>query len=120
MIRFSVPGNPVPKQSFKMGHHGGYTPARIKAWQSAVADTAGYYFEGNAPYTKPLEVSLSFYLPTRRRMDLDNLSKAVLDGMNGIIYGDDKQIVILHLSKCYNEPVTGGLACGVYVEVVEL
>jgi Holliday junction resolvase RusA-like endonuclease len=119
MIRFSVPGNPVPKQSFKMGHHGGYTPARIKAWQDAVSVAARDAAAGQAPYTTPLEVSLSFYLPTRRRMDLDNLSKAVLDGMNGIIYGDDKQIVILHLSKCYNEPETG-LACGVDVEVAEL
>jgi Holliday junction resolvase RusA-like endonuclease len=28
--------------------------------------------------------------------------KAVLDGMNGIVYLDDKQVVDLHLTKVYS------------------
>lgn len=44
-------------------------------------------------------VSLQFFLGNSRRVDLDNLSKAVLDGMKGIIFGDDQQVVILHLEK---------------------
>ena len=33
--------------------------------------------------------------------DLDNLVKAVLDGLNGIAWHDDAQIVELHISKKY-------------------
>jgi Holliday junction resolvase RusA-like endonuclease len=35
--------------------------------------------------------------------DLDNLAKTVLDGMNGIVYQDDSQIVELHISKKYSD-----------------
>lgn len=35
--------------------------------------------------------------------DLDNLAKTVLDGMNGIVYQDDSQIVEIILKKQYSE-----------------
>lgn len=31
--------------------------------------------------------------------DIDNYAKSLLDGLNGIAYTDDKQIVVLHLEK---------------------
>lgn len=40
--------------------------------------------------------------PTKKP-DIDNIVKAVLDGMNGIVYLDDKQVVDLHLTKVYSE-----------------
>ena len=49
--------------------------------------------------------------PDRRRRDLDNLAKAVLDGMNGVLYDDDSQIDNLIIRR--GEPMPGGL-----VEVV--
>ena len=39
--------------------------------------------------------------PTKKP-DIDNIVKAVLDGMNGIVYLDDKQVVDLHLTKVYS------------------
>lgn len=35
--------------------------------------------------------------------DLDNLAKSVLDGLNGVLYKDDKQIVDLHVSRRYGK-----------------
>jgi crossover junction endodeoxyribonuclease RusA len=49
--------------------------------------------------------------PDRRRRDLDNLAKAVLDGMNGVLYDDDSQIDNLIIRR--GGPMPGGL-----VEVV--
>ena len=43
-----------------------------------------------------------FERPTKKP-DIDNIVKAVLDGMNGIVYLDDKQVVDLHLTKVYSE-----------------
>jgi Holliday junction resolvase RusA-like endonuclease len=40
--------------------------------------------------------------PTKKP-DIDNIVKAILDGMNGIVYLDDKQVVDLHLTKVYSE-----------------
>lgn len=107
MITFRVDGIPRPKQSFKMGKHGGYTPARIKSWQNAVAWQAKEMMMWMDMLTGSLAVVLDFYLPDRHRRDSDNLSKAVLDAMNGIVYQDDTQIDDLHIRKFYNDPRIG-------------
>jgi Holliday junction resolvase RusA-like endonuclease len=39
--------------------------------------------------------------PTKKP-DIDNIVKAILDGMNGIVYVDDKQVVDLNLTKVYS------------------
>jgi Holliday junction resolvase RusA-like endonuclease len=52
-----------------------------------------------------------FVLSSNRRVDLDNLSKNVLDGCNGIVFADDSQVVNLHLVK----HVMPGASPGVFV-----
>ena len=43
--------------------------------------------------TGPIKVEIIAYRPDNRKRDLDNLLKAVLDGMEkGMIYEDDAQI----------------------------
>jgi len=43
--------------------------------------------------TGPIKVEIIAYRPDNRKRDLDNLLKAVLDGMaRGMIYEDDAQI----------------------------
>lgn len=43
--------------------------------------------------TGPIKVEIIAYRPDNRKRDLDNLLKAVLDGMaKGMIYKDDAQI----------------------------
>lgn len=103
MITFFVEGEPRPKQSFRsLGRHGGYTPARIKAWQKDVAwcaQMAMRRLEMVDPLEGNLSVDLRFFLGNLRRTDLDNLSKAVLDGLNGVAWIDDKQIINVSLRK---------------------
>jgi Holliday junction resolvase RusA-like endonuclease len=109
---FSVLGNPVPKQSFRAVAGGrGYTDPRVKAWQEKVAYEARYVMDGDEPLTGDLQVSLKFYLSDRRRKDLDNLSKGVLDALNGIVFVDDRQIVDLHLQKYYDKDNPGVSVC---------
>lgn len=107
MVSFFVEGEPRPKQSFRVSGKGGFTPARVKAWQTDVACDAMLAMRKierfNQPFATDLAVTLEFTLGDRRRVDLDNLSKAVLDGLNGIVYEDDRQIVELHLKKTVRE-----------------
>jgi len=99
-IFFTVSGNPIPKQSFRFRNgQRSYQPARIKAWQNMVAAEAYAVMIGKDKLVAPLRVSIHFRRDNRRRVDLDNLSKAVLDAMNGIVYQDDQQIHELRLSK---------------------
>ena len=52
-------------------------------------------------------------LPSKKP-DLDNVLKIVMDGLNGIAYDDDKQVVSVRACKLYSEEPR------VEVEVVEL
>jgi Holliday junction resolvase RusA-like endonuclease len=102
-VAFTVPGEPVPKQSFRVvkegGKVGGYRDPRVTAWQWAVKAAALEAMGTRLPYDGRLSVSLFFHLSNYRRVDLDNLSKGVLDGASGAIYKDDKQVWELHLFR---------------------
>src|SRR3712207_4836416 len=39
-----------------------------------------------------VEVRLDYFHLSRRRMDMDNIAKCVLDALNGIAYVDDRQV----------------------------
>ena len=48
-------------------------------------------------FAKPIvgdidEVRLDYFHLSRRRMDMDNIAKCVLDALNGIAYVDDRQV----------------------------
>lgn len=38
-----------------------------------------------------------------KKPDIDNVIKAILDGLNGVAYTDDSQVVDISCSKCYTE-----------------
>jgi Holliday junction resolvase RusA-like endonuclease len=103
LVTFFVKGEPRPKQSFRVGRNGGYTHPRVKAWQNDVTCDAMQAMNKIERFQKPFETDLAvillFTLGDHRRVDLDNLSKAVLDGLNKVCYEDDRQIVDLHLRK---------------------
>jgi Holliday junction resolvase RusA-like endonuclease len=50
------------------------------------------------PYQGPVRVRLEF-VGARANADSDNLAKAVLDGMNKIVYLDDHQVISLHVER---------------------
>jgi Holliday junction resolvase RusA-like endonuclease len=99
IISFHVAGQPVPKQSYRAARGGGYTDPRVAAWQAAVAWAAKQAMCGEPPLEGPVAVWLEFRRLTQRRVDLDNLSKAVLDGCNGVLWHDDQQVAELHIIK---------------------
>lgn len=104
-IIFFVDSEPRAKQSFRVSNNGkskGFTPARVKAWQAEVgwaAQQAIRQIDMLDPLEGNLTVELIFFLGDLRRIDLDNLSKAVQDGLNGITWKDDQQNIRLVLDK---------------------
>lgn len=56
----------------------------------------------------PLRMHINMQFPTKRKHDIDNYCKPVLDSLNGIVYEDDSQIVDLRVTKSYkkDEPRT--------------
>jgi crossover junction endodeoxyribonuclease RusA len=59
-------------------------------------------------FTGPLDVEIEVFPPDRRRRDLDNLQKSLLDSLqHGELYEDDSQIAKLTIEK--QECVAGGM-----------
>ena len=112
-----------PRFAIVHGHVETYTPAKTKVFEAYVAAyykkmTEGYKFDQGTP----LAVTILFAMPvpssktkkTKKDMidgriqhtvkpDLDNLSKALLDALNGVAWHDDSQIVQLNVQKIYSE-----------------
>ena len=101
-VSFYVDGDPIPKQSFRViekrsGKIHGYADPRVLAWQKAIGTIASTRID--KLLTGKIKVIMEFYLSNNRVVDLDNLCKAVLDGLKGIAFKDDNQVIKLELSK---------------------
>jgi|SRR5690625_4121308 len=99
-----------------------YDPPKSKAYKEVVAALTRSHMNLNGirTITEPLVIHLNFYFTppksySKKRLraielkeelftkkpDADNLAKTVLDGMNGIMYVDDAQIIGLTIGKHY-------------------
>ena len=118
-VSFFVPGAPVPKARPRVTRQGhAYTPARTVDWEDLVGWWAKIAMKGRPTFIGPLNVELGFQ-GARKNSDSDNLAKAVLDGMNRIVYDDDKQIQRLVIEREVDPAYTAGRK-GVFVSVTEL
>jgi Holliday junction resolvase RusA-like endonuclease len=124
-VYFVVYGNPVGKGRPRATSRGGfvrmYTDAKTLGFESAVADEARIAMREWQAFNTPMQLQLSAYYPIpkswskkKRQMamdgeihpqvkpDLDNVMKAVLDAMNGVVYVDDSQVINMVATKRYS------------------
>ena len=121
---------PVPKARARTGGKR-RDHMRTKQWEALIRDTAALHARGQEPLRGVLEVELAFGMPmpkswstTRawgnkgelhgKRPDVDNLAKAVMDGLQGVLFIDDGQVAALTTSKRYS------LDPGVYIVVQQV
>jgi Holliday junction resolvase RusA-like endonuclease len=55
------------------------------------------------PTEEQVSLEIKFYFGNKRKNDIDNRLKALLDCMTGYLYGDDSQIKELHVYKEYDK-----------------
>jgi Holliday junction resolvase RusA-like endonuclease len=92
-VELFIPGRPRPKQRPRVGKGGRvYTPRATKNWEATVG-WEWFINVGPRRFEGPIKVDLTFNYPDRRSVDVDNLIKAVLDGLEGVAYQNDSQIV---------------------------
>ena len=124
MMQFHIDGEPVPKGRPKFTNRAGfmrtYTPRKTVDYELAVKAAAqaamgptdlletpiGVYLYMRLPIPKShskkrREACLSGQEKPIKKPDIDNLAKSILDGMNGVVWKDDSQIVSLHVTKVY-------------------
>jgi Holliday junction resolvase RusA-like endonuclease len=111
---FKIPGRPQPKQRPRKGRSGKfYTPAATKAYEKKVAQIALEARQQcrqtllKGPVKLKLIVCKDYVnvdiLPHKGAArhgaaDLDNIVKAVADGMEGVLYDNDSQIAHLEVN----------------------
>lgn len=114
LIPLTIPGPPVPWGRARPSNRTGrpITPKRYRRWKEAAREELAVRWRG-APLDGPVSLSVSAYWPRPKRMsrgareprigreDADNVAKAVMDAGNGILYGDDRQVVELQARKWY-------------------
>ena len=123
MIKFFVPGQPVGKGRPRFTKTGRpYTPKKTAEYESHVEWTArkamwdnGRQTATDAPcavfidatyeippsYSKRRKVQCYAGEITPGKPDVDNVQKAILDALNGVVYLDDKQVVLTMAVKRY-------------------
>ncbi len=95
LLELSIPGDPVPKGRPRMTRSGrAYTPAKTQDAEDLVGWALRAALQG--PRARGLvRLELAFRLSHRRRCDIDNLAKLVLDAGNLIVWEDDQQVAEL-------------------------
>ena len=99
MINLTLEYPPSVNNYWERSRHGGMrltdearTYKKLIKWM-LVAKKLGKPLEGR------ISAKLTVYPPDRRRRDLDNVLKAVLDAMEGAVYIDDSQIDVLVIER---------------------
>jgi len=99
VVRFTIFGEPRSKQRPRVTTRGTYTPTETKQAEQRVREA---WAETNAePFPYQVIVTIDFFNGNKRRRDLDNMAKLVLDALNKLAYADDFQVVGLNLRKIF-------------------
>lgn len=115
-VSFVVKGKPVGKQRPRTvrnkytGKTITYTPDATKLFESNVAKR--YKRMSNYVFKDGVAMSIFVYVKRPKRQtykyptvkpDTDNIAKTILDGLNGVAYNDDKQVIKLSIEKFYDD-----------------
>ncbi|KIL35851.1 hypothetical protein SD71_10675 [Cohnella kolymensis] len=99
MIKIIVPGRPVP--AVRMTQRSKYVSTQAKRYL-AYKEQVGWDAKAcgvKQPVEGDITVTAIAYMMPVPDVDVDNLAKAYLDGLNKIAYIDDKQVMKLTVEK---------------------
>jgi Holliday junction resolvase RusA-like endonuclease len=129
-LNFTIVGDPVAKQRARVICRAGmvraYTPSKTVNYEEIVRITAMEAMGRRKKIEGPLTVDLTFFLKKPAssknfypvvKPDIDNLVKSILDGFKGVIFEDDKQIIVVTARKFYLDSSRGYVS--VFIGVLE-
>jgi Holliday junction resolvase RusA-like endonuclease len=114
MIDLVIHGKPVGKARPRFSRRGNkvvtFTPRETQIYEQNVKSLAQVAMLGKAMLEGPVKVTITAYFAHKKktgwhisRPDIDNVVKAILDGLNGVVFADDASVAQLVASKHYGE-----------------
>ena len=101
-LKIVIPGRPVPKERPRLSAAGRkmyiYTPKETSKFEKQVALAAFTAANGKVLFGD-IAISIKLYFSDKRFGDLDNYAKSILDGLQGTLYENDKQVARLHIER---------------------
>ena len=121
ILTFTIPGKPRGKgraRSTRTGHS--YTPEETVVYENLIRLAGEKALAGRPPLEGPMDLELEIWLPipaswpakrqaaaldqwAPKKPDADNVLKAVLDGLNAVVFGDDVQVCRVLVLKRYSD-----------------
>jgi Holliday junction resolvase RusA-like endonuclease len=125
MLMFTIPGAPVGKGRPRIARRGRftsmYTPEKTASYESLVKLAGFEAMAGRELMLGPVSVRMDVCCPIpaswsgkkqeqaatdviqpTTKPDLDNVTKAIFDGLNGVVWKDDCQVVSMTVEKTYS------------------
>ena len=125
MTTFSVDADPVGKQRARYAKRGNYvqayTPEKTRTYETLIKEAGIQAMGGGEPLETPVTLYLYIRMPIPKsyskkrteaclngseqpikKPDASNILKSVEDGLNGVVYKDDSQIINIHVTKVYS------------------
>lgn len=116
-MKFEIEGKPVGKGRPRLSRWGVYTPTKTVNYENLVRFS---YLQATNDKFIDCDLKIEIWAifepiksisqkkqkelmnkPYRKKPDIDNITKSILDGLNGIAYQDDNQITELVVHKFY-------------------
>ena len=124
-MKFTIYGEPVAKGRPRFSSRGGivrsFTPAKTVNYENLVklsfdaseekemlqgelsVKIIAYFSIPQSTSKKKRHEMLVGRMNPTKKPDCDNVAKTILDALNGRAFEDDKQVVVLHIEKHYDE-----------------
>ena len=113
MIKFSVEGTPIQQGSMRHIGHGRMIhnkAVELAAWRADIASAAK--LAGCTPILDPIAITMRFRVKRPKSVkrdyptvapDLDKYIRGVNDGLTGVAFADDSQVIKIIASKEYSD-----------------